>query len=67
MDDDNNQLISADGDSDGSGEEKVIDPDLLDAMDDEAELEDDLEEDEFLGDDDEDEEDEPYNLDGDDQ
>ena len=68
MDDEQDQLISADGDSDGSGEEKAIDPDLLDEMDD-AELEDDLEEDEgeFASDDDEDDDEDGYGLDVEDQ
>ncbi len=68
MDDDKDQLISADGDSDGAGEDKVIDPDLLDEVGvDDAALEDDLEEEDFLEDEDDDEDDESYNLDTDDQ
>ena len=66
MDDDNkDQLISADGESDGLGDDKaVVDPDLLDEMDD-AELEDDLEEDtvESASDDDDEEDDEGYGFD----
>ena len=67
MDDDKDQLISADGDSDGS-DDKAIDPDLLDEMDD-AELEDDLEEEtvDSMSDDEDDEDDEGYGFDSDDQ
>ena len=66
MDDDKDQLISVAGDSDGppAGEDKVVDPDLLDEMDDAAELEDDSEEEGAAYASAEDEEDEDdYNLD----
>jgi len=68
-DDDKDQLVSADGDSDGSGDDKTVDPDLLDELDD-ATLEDDLEEDIGGGippEEDDEEDDEGYGLDADDQ
>jgi hypothetical protein len=67
-DDDKDQLVSADGDSDGMGDEKTVDPDLLDELDDAA-LEDDLEEEvvDPIAEEDDDEDDEGYGLDTDDQ
>jgi hypothetical protein len=67
--DEDDKLISADGDSDGSGDDKALDPDLLEEMDDDAALEDDLEEenDPLLAEEDDDEDDEGYGFEEDEQ